>query len=330
MNCANHPDAPRVAFCRTCGKALCANCAHNVQGVIYCEDCLANRMHGGVAPAANVAPAVADPAFQPGNQPFVPVAPVYSGPNPALAGILGAIPFGIGAVYNGQYAKALAHLGIFVALIWGLNEAPGRWAPVLGISMAFFVVYQIIDAVRSAHAIRMGEPPFDPFGLGQTFTTGEKVDTSKIPIGAVVLIILGGLFLLQTLDVPYFDMGKISPLFLIGLGVWLYAKRQGMIGSSRREYIRPLGSRGLTGPVVLVTVGVLFLINNYDGPGFGRTWPVLLLAIGLAKVLESRTPPAAGGPPFAANAVPSPPATPDTAGAAPQNTEPPSNEVQHG
>ena len=33
-----------------------------------------------------------------------------SGPNPALAGILGAIPFGVGAVYNGQYAKGLAHL----------------------------------------------------------------------------------------------------------------------------------------------------------------------------------------------------------------------------
>ena len=26
MNCANHPDVEKVAFCRTCGKPLCANC----------------------------------------------------------------------------------------------------------------------------------------------------------------------------------------------------------------------------------------------------------------------------------------------------------------
>ena len=25
MNCANHPDIAPVAYCRTCGKPLCAN-----------------------------------------------------------------------------------------------------------------------------------------------------------------------------------------------------------------------------------------------------------------------------------------------------------------
>ena len=40
MNCANHADASAVAYCRTCGKALCANCTRPVRGVIYCEDCL--------------------------------------------------------------------------------------------------------------------------------------------------------------------------------------------------------------------------------------------------------------------------------------------------
>ena len=45
MNCANHPDIPAVAYCRTCGKPLCANCTRSVQGVIYCETCLADRLH---------------------------------------------------------------------------------------------------------------------------------------------------------------------------------------------------------------------------------------------------------------------------------------------
>ena len=93
---------------------------------------------------------------------FVPVAPLQfkSGPHPAVAGILaGFFPFGVGAVYSGQYAKGLAHLLIFTLLVWGLSSGhAGGMEPVLGIAMGFFVVYQIIDAVRSAHAIRMGQP----------------------------------------------------------------------------------------------------------------------------------------------------------------------------
>ena len=46
MNCANHADQAAVAYCRTCGKALCANCTRPVKGVIYCENCLADRMAG--------------------------------------------------------------------------------------------------------------------------------------------------------------------------------------------------------------------------------------------------------------------------------------------
>ena len=41
MNCAYHPQTAAVAYCRTCGKALCQSCARNVRGVVYCEDCLA-------------------------------------------------------------------------------------------------------------------------------------------------------------------------------------------------------------------------------------------------------------------------------------------------
>ena len=44
MNCANHADVSAVAYCRTCGKALCANCTRPVRGVIYCEECLGAKM----------------------------------------------------------------------------------------------------------------------------------------------------------------------------------------------------------------------------------------------------------------------------------------------
>jgi hypothetical protein len=42
------------------------------------------------------------------------------------------------------------------------------------------------------------------------------------------------------------------------------------------------------GPLLLIVLGVLFLLNNlYPGMfRFGRMWPVILIVIGLAKVLE--------------------------------------------
>jgi hypothetical protein len=46
--------------------------------------------------------------------------------------------------------------------------------------------------------------------------------------------------------------------------------------------------RGLMGPVVLITVGVLFLIDQIiPGMSFGRLWPVILLAIGGAQLAAS-------------------------------------------
>jgi putative Mn2+ efflux pump MntP len=42
------------------------------------------------------------------------------------------------------------------------------------------------------------------------------------------------------------------------------------------------------GPLVLIVVGVLFLLNNmYPGVfRFGKMWPVILIVIGLFKVVE--------------------------------------------
>jgi Domain of unknown function (DUF5668) len=45
--------------------------------------------------------------------------------------------------------------------------------------------------------------------------------------------------------------------------------------------------RGLMGPVVLITVGVLFLIGQYSRYSFGDLWPVLLIVIGVILVLQS-------------------------------------------
>ena len=161
MNCANHPDIEKVAFCRTCGKPLCANCTRSVHGVIYCETCLAARLEG-------VQPNVAPPAAG-----FVPASPVGTsryaggGPNPALAGVLaGFFPFGVGAVYTGQYAKGLAHLVIFTLLVLGASSGSEAMGTVFGLGIAGFYFYQIIDSVRSARCPATGTAAARPVWIG--------------------------------------------------------------------------------------------------------------------------------------------------------------------
>ena len=45
----------------------------------------------------------------------------------------------------------------------------------------------------------------------------------------------------------------------------------------------------MIGPLILIVLGVLLLLNNLypNVYPFGRVWPVILIVIGLAKVLDS-------------------------------------------
>ena len=294
MNCATHSDTAAVAFCRTCGKQLCQNCTRDVRGVIYCESCLAARLDG--APAAAFVPPAGfvppQPPPQTGYQQFMDqglglkVRPgPASGPNPAVAGILaGFFPIGVGAVYTGQYAKGLAHLVISVLMIMGVSsdEVPWQVKTILGISMGFFYVYQIIDAIRSAKALQTGEPAPDPFGLGQIFGAGETFDGAKVPAGSAVLIGLGVLFLLHTVGIFTFSIDRFWPLILIFLGVWLFAKQWGLIGGRTTACpCERCRTKKVMGPAILVTLGVVFLI------GFWHAWPAILLVIGVVKLMQS-------------------------------------------
>ena len=313
MNCANHPDIEKVAFCRTCGKPLCANCTRAVHGVIYCESCLAARLEG-------VQPNVAAPAagFVAATPAGVPVP--AGGPNPALAGVLaGFFPFGVGAVYTGQYAKGLAHLVIFTLLILGVSSGSGSAGLIFGLAIGGFYFYQIIDSIRSARAVQLGQAPPDPFGLATTFSGGERIDASKVPVGALVLIGLGVIFLLHTLDIWDFSAHRIWPLILIGIGAFLLFRRLGLIGEVPPGFDRIRScKRGLMGPAILLTLGFQLLLDSMGVIRFSRTLPLLLVVIGLVKIFQSTAGPGpldapppyypAGTPPsgFAPGEVPPP------------------------
>ena len=193
MNCAVHTDQAAIGYCRNCGKAMCQACTREVGGALYCEPCLSNVVATG--------------------QPLGPVAS-KPGANPSLAALLGMVP-GLGAVYNGQYMKAIIHVLIFGGIIGMLAaDMPQPLEALFIISLIAFYFYMPIEAYRTAKAHLTGEP--EPVGI----TTMDS--TSAKPIGAIVLIGLGLLLLLRNfdfLDREWFHKGW--PIALIGLGVWL-------------------------------------------------------------------------------------------------------------
>jgi hypothetical protein len=164
MNCVNHPETPVASYCQNCGKALCNECTRPVGGIIYCEQCLAAKV--GVPGAQPGAP------FPPG----IPVSP--TGANPALATILGVIP-GVGAMYNGQFVKAMIHVLVFVILIAITDQHD-----FFGFFIAAWVLYQIFDANQTAKARRDGLPLPDPFGINDLANRLGTQQPGFVPPGA--------------------------------------------------------------------------------------------------------------------------------------------------
>src|SRR6266849_6826706 len=211
MKCAVHSDVDAVGYCRNCGKAMCSTCVRPVRDVLYCEDCLATVI--GIPGAAPfVATNTASETFAVRPQP----APPRLGGSPGVAFFLGLFP-GLGAVYNGEYNKALIHIVVFAAMIVGLRSDIGDSADVLlSLLLAGFVLYMAFDAMRTARARNFGEAPVDPL---------ESWSKNR-PVGPIILIALGVLFLLNNFSwFPFYRIGRLWPLVLIGVGVLMFRNR---------------------------------------------------------------------------------------------------------
>jgi LiaI-LiaF-like transmembrane region len=190
MKCANHPETDSVAFCAQCGRPLCGPCKHDVKGATYCEECLSAHMHA-----------------------YNPLAP-STGPSPGIALALGFIP-GVGAAYCGQVMKGIIQVLIFITL-WALA---GR-VDFFGWAVAAFWIYLVIDSYQTARAKQLGRQVPEWFGLSDMKMTA--------PVGAVIFIGLGILFLLDNFGIPVFrQVGKFWPVLLIVAGVLLLQRRMG-------------------------------------------------------------------------------------------------------
>ena len=51
----------------------------------------------------------------------------------------------------------------------------------------------------------------------------------------------------------------------------------------------PTMIQALRGPVMMITIGVLFLLNMFTPFAFDRTWPLILIVLGVMALAETRT-----------------------------------------
>jgi hypothetical protein len=194
MNCYQHPDVAAVAFCRTCGKPLCQACQRSVQGTVVCEEHAPQQ----------VVPVAAAPR-------------VNTDVSPGLAFVLGLIP-GVGAIYNGQYAKGVVHVVIFGLLISIISSGSVHGLePLFGLLIAIWYFYMPFEAYHTARKRQLGEP-VDEFSSVFPMRTRHR----GLPVGPIVLIALGVIFLLNTMDILQFEqIIRWWPVALIVLGAYM-------------------------------------------------------------------------------------------------------------
>jgi len=155
----------------------------------------------------------ADPQIAPPPAAAVPPTAV-SRKNPGLALVLSLFP-GMGNVYNGLYMRGLTFFLVIACLIGIVTD--GRH-PLFGLAIAFFWLFNLIDAYRQATLINYGYA--QDLGL---------LDMPKVPRagqGGVIAGVLLSLVGLTAIADRYFEIRlewifDLWPFALVALGIWL-------------------------------------------------------------------------------------------------------------
>ncbi len=233
MNCANHPEIAATAFCRECGKPMCADCQRPALGSVYCAEHLPAAASPFPPPFAPSAVPRTEQAVPPSASPYTaPVTPAWTGPgrqvvdpgaHPALALLLGFVP-GVGAIYNGQYAKGLIHAIVFGLLVSIVSNTPnGGLAALVGIMIGVWVIYQAFEAFHTARKRRYGIAVEEFSSLFEF-----RPSHGRFPFGAIILIGLGFFLLLDTTNIIRINqLIRYWPGILIVFGLYMLYNRLG-------------------------------------------------------------------------------------------------------
>jgi hypothetical protein len=175
-------------------------------------------------PAAQAPPPQTAAAY---HQPVAPPPPALApqdpaAKSPALACVLSAMP-GLGQVYVGYYQRGFIHALTAAGIIALLNVGPPRGLePLFGMFLAFFWLYNIIDAGRRAALYNQVLAGREGIELPSDFKTPSFGGSI---VGGSLLIAVGVVLLLHTrwgISLDWVeDWWPVAPILL---GVWLVVR----------------------------------------------------------------------------------------------------------
>src|SRR5690242_20493187 len=178
MNCQYHPEIPATAYCRSCGKPVCEQCRRDAFGTVFCAE------HAPAPAGAAMPPPVAMPPGPGGPAAMPPSSYALANVSPPLAFFLGLIP-GVGAIYNGQYAKGLVHALIVGLVISILNSrAVNGMEPIFAILLMVWWFYMAMEAYHTARKRQAGEP-VDEYSSLIDFRSHK----GQVPVAGIALIV---------------------------------------------------------------------------------------------------------------------------------------------
>jgi hypothetical protein len=203
MYCSYHAKSPAVVQCNQCARPLCPACDHRIRGFPFCQDCIVV----GVELLRQQSSSAASPVIRRRSSPFV-------------ATLLSFVP-GLGAAYNGQTSKAIVHFAIFASFFQMAVLTHGMHFFVLGVLGTW--LFAAVDACRTAQLMR----------AGLALETEEDVIARRLygnPFAwGVTLIIIGTIFLLQTLLGIQLPVRQLLPVALVAVGAYMlfdYVRRR--------------------------------------------------------------------------------------------------------
>jgi len=217
MKCANHPRADAEGSCTRCARPFCSECAVDLQGRLWCKDCLVEVLTRSGA------------------------GQVHPGWRKLAAGLLSIFP-GAGHMFLGLIGKGFALMGllilsIFLVLLY--SDATGMYwltaylVPSLGV---LFLSYAVFDALSIADQAKGKRGPTEPLVEDPAMKAiWERALVNRKTIGWVVLVagLIGVLrifsepfsrWTLERFSVSVSILGLVIPVVLLVLGVMLLRK----------------------------------------------------------------------------------------------------------
>jgi len=159
---------------------------------------------------------------RPQEQPWIPRNPYGEDSrrkSPLVASVMSVMP-GLGQIYVGYYVQGFVNSIVVASLIAVLSQNARQWEPLLGMFLAFFWLYNIVDAGRRAalynYALAGLGPDELPDRVGMPQRSSLAAGVALLALGSMLLAHTRWGYSLQWLEYWW-------PLGLVLLGAYLVA-----------------------------------------------------------------------------------------------------------